>query len=439
MSATPLLPCVGHACLDLPLVYGAAGARSVRQLLGEARALAALLPAHASMINLCQDRYRFAVAFLAALLRRQVNLLPASDAPGALSALHADFPDRYLLRDTPSVAEAGAPTFDYPATLSPSGSDEVPAFPAGQIAAVLFTSGSTGKPLAQPRRWGALVNSTRAAATALGLDAGPAVALLGTVPHQHSYGLESVIMLAQLQGHAFHDSHALLPADILARLAGLEVPGVLVTTPIHLRSLLAQPGELPPLHRVLCATAPLAPALAAQAEARFRAPLYEIYGCSEVGQIAVRRTTAGPHWHCLDGIVLTASGHEVRASGPAAANPALLNDVIELQADGTFLLGGRKSDLVNIAGKRSSLAFLNHQLNSIPGVQDGVFILPDGQGDFARLTAYVVAPGLSARQILAALKPQIDPAFLPRPLHLVTALPRNALGKLTTDALGTLP
>ena len=42
-----------------------------------------------------------------------------------------------------------------------------------------------------------------------------------------------------------------------------------------------------------------------------------------------------------------------------------------------FLLHGRHADLVNIAGKRSSLAYLNHQLCAIEGVQEGAFFLPD--------------------------------------------------------------
>ena len=56
-----------------------------------------------------------------------------------------------------------------------------------------------------------------------------------------------------------------------------------------------------------------------------------------------------------------------------------LADVIELRGGGRFLLHGRTADLVNIAGKRTSLAHLNYQLNSIEGVRDGVFVVPEQQ------------------------------------------------------------
>jgi acyl-coenzyme A synthetase/AMP-(fatty) acid ligase len=121
--------------------------------------------------------------------------------------------------------------------------------------------------------------------------------------------------------------------------------------------------------------------------------------------------------------------------------PTALQDVIELRPDGVhFALHGRFSDMVNIAGKRNSLGYLNHQLTSIEGVADGVFFVPDERDADAvtRLTAFVVAPTLTEAQILAALRERIDPAFLPRPLVKVRELPRQLTGKLPRDALRAL-
>jgi acyl-coenzyme A synthetase/AMP-(fatty) acid ligase len=114
--------------------------------------------------------------------------------------------------------------------------------------------------------------------------------------------------------------------------------------------------------------------------------------------------------------------------------------VIELRGRERFLLHGRKADLVNIAGKRTSLAHLNYHLNSIDGVRDGVFVVPEDQEGEAghRLMALVVAPGLSKRVLIAALRRRIDPAFLPRPLCFVDSLPRNETSKLPRAALDNL-
>jgi acyl-coenzyme A synthetase/AMP-(fatty) acid ligase len=52
--------------------------------------------------------------------------------------------------------------------------------------------------------------------------------------------------------------------------------------------------------------------------------------------------------------------------------------------------------------------------------------------------AFVVAPALTPEAVLGALRERIDPVFLPRPLHFVPALPRNATGKLPREVLARL-
>jgi acyl-coenzyme A synthetase/AMP-(fatty) acid ligase len=117
--------------------------------------------------------------------------------------------------------------------------------------------------------------------------------------------------------------------------------------------------------------------------------------------------------------------------------PVALADVLEPAGEGRFRLGGRDADLVNIAGKRSSLGYLNRQLLALPGVVDGAFFMPDENAAAAagitRLTAFVVAPGLTAGELMAGLRKHVDAVFLPRPLVILDALPRNATGKLTRE------
>ena len=410
---------------------------AVETFLADVAALAALLPPRGHVVNLCGDRYRFAVGFAAALCRRQVNLLPPHDSAGMLDRLTQDYPDLYCLTDAASDDD-GPTVFAYPPTLAhpPFAHHAVPYFPADQPAAVLFTSGSTGQPQPHGRTWGELVNSALAAGQRLGIAAMPGASLVGTVPHQHSFGLESLLMLALQFGLVLHTGRPFYPADIVAELAAAPRPRMLVTTPVHLRVLLTEPGELPPVDLVLSATAPLSTQLALDAEARFAVTLHEIYGCSEAGQIAARRTALTEAWHCLDGIALRQDAAGTWASGIPIAVETLLSDVIELHDSERFLLRGRIADLVNVAGKRTSLAYLNHHLTAIEGVLDGAFVATDDDDkDIERVMAFAVAPGLRVADILAALRQRIDPAFLPRPLLLVAALPRNALGKLPREAV----
>jgi len=281
-----------------------------------------------------------------------------------------------------------------------------------------------------------LVRSALAAGDRLGVPRLGGATLIGTVPHQHSYGLESTILLGLQHGLSVDAGGPLYPSDICAEIKATPRPCILVTTPVHLRALVAEPDGMPKIDLILSATAPLTVQLAAQAEACFGAPLIEIYGCTEAGQVATRRTAQETHWLCLDGVALREDAHGTWASGSAVHGAALLHDLIERTGPGTFLLGGRSADLVDVAGKRTSLAHLNHQLLRIKGVQDGVFFMPDTDGQrVTRLAALVVAPELRSETILRELRERIDAAFLPRPLVFVDALPRNRLGKLPREAL----
>jgi len=435
-DTTQVQPVLRYRDLSAPLSLDVAGATiSAGRFLADVSALRQRLPDAGHVVNLCTDRYRFAVGFVAALLRRQITLLPPGEAAAPMAELLVSYPDTYFLTDGVTAGPSASRTFRFPDELETGPADLVPAVPAAQTAAILFTSGSTGKPMPHPRSWGAMVTSTRAAARALGIADLPTAHILGTVPHQHSYGLESIVLLALQHGLSFHRGRALLPGDIVRQLEAMPGPRILVTTPIHLRSLLTLDSPLPALHRTVCATAPLTRELAKAAEERFASPLQEIYGCTEVGQMATRRTTETSEWTCIADISLHERDGDIWASGAAAAASAPVGDIIELIGAGRFILKDRKADLVNIAGKRSSLGYLNRLLAAVEGVRDGVFVMPR---DGSRLTAYVVAPGLSAKQVLDALRLHLDPAFLPRPIHFVDRLPRNEVGKLTRQVLDGL-
>jgi acyl-coenzyme A synthetase/AMP-(fatty) acid ligase len=397
-------------------------------------ALAARLPGHEYILNICTDRYRFMVGLAASLQRRQVSLMSSSHAPGVLKALAADYPDLYALTDT---VQTLLPNMAYPDDLEDGGpTPALQPVPETQPALVLFTSGSTGKPKPVPKSWGTLIRSARAAGDRLGLSRLRNPTVIGTVPHQHSYGLESAILLGLQHGLIVDAGLPLYPGDIRAAIERAPGSRILVTTPVHLRALLAEPDGMPQADLILSATAPLPVSLAAQAEACFGAPLVEIYGCTEAGQVATRRTAHETQWHCLDGVDLSQDEHGTWASGASVEGRALLQDIIEPTGPATFLLGDRSADLVDVAGKRTSLAHLNHQLLSIAGVKDGVFLMGEAEGRrVARPMALVVAPDLRSETVLRALRERIDAAFLPRPLVFVDELPRNALGKLPREAL----
>jgi acyl-coenzyme A synthetase/AMP-(fatty) acid ligase len=434
------LPLVSHVSPDSIIAWRADGAVTLRQFLAEVRQLAALFPAGGHLLNLCRDRYRFSVGLAAAMVAGKVSLLPPADTPEVVRQIKVFAPDVFCLTDSDRCT-VDLPQLRYPVMgVSQADAFAIPQIDSKQRIAVLFTSGSTGIPQPHPKTWGALVSGVQAEATRLGLLRNTPCTLIGTVPPQHMYGFEATVLMAWHSGNALSHAQPFYPADICQALAAVPTPRVLVSSPVHLRALLEAGLALPEITQVLSATAPLSAQLARDIETRCNAPLMEIYGSTETGMIATRRTTQTAEWQLLPGIKLVVEGDCVRACGGHIETLIAMSDMIEPITDEHFLLHGRMADLVNIAGKRHSLASLNHLLNSIPGVVDGAFYMPDETrpDHVTRLAACVVAPGMDAPHLLAALRERIDPVFLPRPLLFVDALPRNCTGKLPRAALQAL-
>lgn len=438
------LPLIDTSSLDEPVAWRLGAPISRRRFVADASTLAERLPAAGPMLNLSLDRYRFAVGLGAALLRGHTSLLPPNHLHDTVQRLRTRSPSTYALIEADGDGH-GLPTVVHGEsaalfTVAPAALG----IATDHVAAYVLTSGSTGEPVPHPKHWGLLVANARAEASRLASMVGRAdlggIALVATVPPQHMYGFESSVLLALLGGAAFEAGRPFYPADIVAALQRIPAPRMLVTTPFHLKALLEAKLPVPPLALVLCATAPLPPQLAARAEQELGAPLIEIYGCTEAGQVATRRTTAGPEWRTFDGLRLAGNGAESVVSGGHVAEPTLLADVLEVVDAETFRLLGRSNDLVNVAGKRSSIGHLNFHLNSIEGVVDGAFWMPldtaaAGAAGIVRLVAFVVAPGLTQVQICAALRERVDAAFLPRRIVHVDALPREATGKITVAGL----
>lgn len=441
----PLALLQGGVPLDAPLAWRGGQPLSRRRFLQEAQALAATLPEQGPMLAMTSDRYRFALALGAALLRGQAGLMPPNHTPDMIERLRGLFPSAYALGDDDAPAVA-LPTLRFPAFEA--GADgptpPMPTIAADHAAAQVLTSGSTGQPMPHGKRWDLLGINIRAEAERIAEQLGRpdlrGVTLVGTVPAHHMYGFESTVLIALLGGAAFAAERPFFPQDIVRTLAALPHPRVLVTTPLHLKTLLESGLALPRVDLTVCATAPLSPQLAARAEAALGGPLMEIYGCTEAGQVATRRPTVAPEWRTFRGLVLSGDGEQSVVRGGHVPEPTRLADVLEVLSPTRFRLLGRSNDLINIAGKRSSLAHLNHHLNSIEGVRDGAFWLPPdpGDGSTVRLVALVVAPGLAREALLAALRQRVDAAFLPRRILRVDELPRDPSGKLPAQRLAAL-
>jgi acyl-coenzyme A synthetase/AMP-(fatty) acid ligase len=261
--------------------------------------------------------------------------------------------------------------------------------------------------------------------------------VIGTVPAHHMYGIELTVLLPLFAGMSVHAERPLFPADVAAALAQPARPRLLVSTPLHLRALAESGLTFPDIDLIVSATAPLDPALARLVEQRLRAPLLEMFGSTETCVFGTRRTAQQEVWQLYDGITLEPDTASTRVSAAWYERPQQLQDVLELRGARGFVALGRNADLVEVAGKRASLADITRRLCAIAGVEDAVAFQPDAMvaGVANRVAALVVSRGPNARQIARELAGGLDAVFVPRPLLLVDRIPRDAVGKVSRARL----
>ncbi|MBL8267648.1 AMP-binding protein [Steroidobacter sp.] len=428
-----ILPLFVSADASRPIAWRRGAPVLLAELQRDVASVVAQLPmraAPAAMINLCEDRYRFLVAFAAALSVGHTVLLPSSRAEQVVADVEQANAGSYRIDDAVVDAAFGSPS-------TAAVNEQIP---ADMTVMVGYTSGSTGQPKTFPKLWRTVSGSN--ARNAQGIRAAIAdknspVWILATVPPQHMYGMEMSVLLPLSGNMAVHAGRPLFPADIATALAELPRPRVLVSTPVHLRAIVGSDQVFPPVDVIVSATAPLDQPLAAAVTAKLGGELVEMFGSTETCVFASRLTAREEQWRLYEGVRLEPRDDGTLVHAPWFVEPVLLQDLVDLHPEHRFTVRGRSSDMIEVAGKRASLSDLTRRLLAIEGVREAAVFQPeaDAVGTIRRVAALVVAPTLTAREVLDQLAAGVDSAFLPRPLLIVEELPRNELGKLPRENL----
>ena len=185
------IPLLAQAALDAPIAWRDGQPVSRATFLRHVAGVVRRLPPARFILNLCEDRYRFLVAFAAVGANGQTNLLPSSRASLHLRQLAEEYPDSNQLTDSAIDAGLALAAPDYAGFT-------VPDLPGKHVMAIAFTSGSTGRAKPNPKTWGELVSGAAQARQRFGFA--PGITIVATVPPQHMYGLETSIMAPLASG-----------------------------------------------------------------------------------------------------------------------------------------------------------------------------------------------------------------------------------------------
>jgi acyl-coenzyme A synthetase/AMP-(fatty) acid ligase len=468
-----------YPSLDSAVIYHQGKVICLRELVQTVNQLASIIPKHHYVLNLYDDRYYFLLGFLLALKQQSISLFPSTVTTYTLKYLKEYYHDMVIFSDSSLKTDNNEyyNLAEILSTISTSSAKRVDSaiyeIELTQYIAIVFTSGTTGQPKPYTKQWQDLLCITRLLAKKLLPTAKITTlrAILATVPAQHMYGLEFSIIMALQQGLLIHANKPFFPQDITSDLEQLadyahqhdqSIATTLITTPLHLKACIKTNIVLPGVKQFISATAPLEFELANLCVTHYDASILEIFGCTEVGSIAWRETIHEKKWTVLDDIYLEAIPHkeikrntykysDVQINTNRSIKHFIFNDIIELLDSKHFILKGRKEDLINLAGKRTSLAYLNYHLQSYPELKDACYF-QDESSSTIRLVAFIVLKitvlkttklkiSEEKKLIIALnnfLKKRMDAIFLPKKIYIIKQLPRNKTGKLPILALKKL-
>jgi malonyl-CoA/methylmalonyl-CoA synthetase len=358
------------------------------------------------------------------------------------------------------------------AAAEPATFDTVPARP-DDLAAILYTSGTTG------RSKGAMLTHRNLASNAVALVEAWAFTgddvLLHALPVFHVHGLFVATHCVLLAGARM----LWLPRfDVQDVVDTLPHASVMMGVPTFYTRLLADPAftreHCRDVRLFVSGSAPLLPETFTAWQARTGQAILERYGMTETGMLTSNpldgprvagtvgrplrgvqvRVTAGER-ECAPGTV-----GQVEVQGPNVfAGYWKLPDKTreEFTADGWFRTGdvgewvphgepgegylrlvGRAKDLIISGGLNVYPKEIEARIDSLPGVAESAVIgVPDA--DFGEAVVAVVVPrngaSVSEAAILGALRGDIAGFKVPKRVHIVSELPRNAMGKVQKNVL----
>lgn len=358
-----------------------------------------------------------------------------------------------------------------PAAITAEGptSDHVPAADSDDLAVIIYTSGTTGRPKGAMLSHGNLLHNIQSCKTILETVDHDRFAVL--LPMFHSFMLTVGVLLPLSIGGSIVLIRSLHPPKNILIEILRHGATILPAIPPFFRTMLR--AELPPGHSLrlcLSGAAPLPVEILKAFEARFGFPLIEGYGLSETSPVAalnpihgvrkpgsiglpipdVEITIQDDDWNELPagehGELCIRGGNVMKGylNRPEDTNAVLRNgwlrtgDLGYKDEDGYIFITDRKKDMLLVNGINVYPREIEEILYQLPGVREAAVVGKADKRKGDQPVAFLAAAEgatIDKDATLAHLKSKLADYKVPREIHVLEALPRNATGKILKTEL----
>jgi len=376
---------------------------------------------------------------LKTLVHKDAATFDAADKPTLFALLHKAVDmgvtpvlfDKKMQMITQRVAQLGIKPFDVEST---------PSSLPQEAYALFFTSGTTGVPTGAIKSESNIQKELDALEKLLQREEFKRVIV--TVPFIHIYGFLSGVMLPVRLGCEVLFKEEYWPQDLLKLHEGKKT--LVVTTPVYIKSLLRLRREHDLSNVVfLSSTGLLLAEEVKQFEAKYHTRIFQLFGSTETGGIAIKYGT-DEFWKPLTDVHVTRNADGVmQVASPYLSeylleetlrvlpHPFTTTDLIDLGQKG-FKLQGRLSEIVKISGKRISIVELETLLEKQLKVQEAlVKIVQDSARlkDEALQIKLVSKVKVNKADVLALFKTYYPEVNFDFDVETVAQISKNALGK----------
>jgi len=336
------------------------------------------------------------------------------------------------------------------------------------LAVIIYTSGTTGRPKGAMLSHGNLLHNVESCRIVLETVHEDRMAVV--LPLFHSYMMTVGVLLPLLVGGTIVLVKSLSQPKLCGRRAT-----ILPAIPPFYRALASSPTPIPlPFRLCISGSAPLPLQVLQDFEAKYGIPLIEGYGLSEASPVVAKNPIHGVRKAGSIGIPIAHveltvqdEGGQILAAGEVGElcvrggnvmlgywnHPAetaavfrqgwlLTGDVGYHDADGYFFITDRKKDMLLVNGNNVYPREIEEVIYQYPGVKEAAVIgRPDARRGEQPMAFVAANEGvtLDERELLEFVRKKIADYKVPRRIVFVSALPRNATGKILKTTLRQLP
>jgi long-chain acyl-CoA synthetase len=360
-------------------------------------------------------------------------------------------------------------TEDFPALSVPRCGFHVPDSTGTDLAVIVYTSGTTGRPKGAMLSHSNLLSNVESCRQVLKAVDHDRFAVL--LPMFHSFMLTVGLLLPLLVGGSILLVKSLHPVKNVLQEIILRQATLLPCIPQFFRTLAetAVPDNLP-LRLCISGAAPLPTQVLKEFSEKFPIPLLEGYGLSEASPVVAINPIQGP-WKTgsigkpIPGVAMSIQNDagnqladeqvgEVCVQGPNVMQGywnqpeetaralrsgwLLTGDVGYRDQDGFYFITDRKKDMLLVNGINVYPREIEEVIYQFPGVKEAAVIgIPDARKG-EQPVAFVAPAGdtlIQEKALLQFVRGRLADYKVPRRVHFLSSLPRNATGKILKAAL----